>query len=148
MTPDLRHRAQSLRQRLPERRQASPPPEQGRRLATIPRPKDDEELRISWCEYEGHPYLGVRFWRRGDDGQFWPDKARGFSIRLRELPDVAEAIAEALELADQHQAQRARQEPRPAAPHGRAEENGVRGRGDASGADRRPGPGEFDEFGS
>src|ERR1700679_3019073 len=98
MTTDLRQRAASLRGRLPERRQATPPPEQGQRLATIPRPKDDEEIRISWCEYEGHPYLSLRFWKRPDDGQFWPDRHRGFSIRLRELLDVAGAMAEALEL--------------------------------------------------
>jgi hypothetical protein len=51
----------------------------------------------------------VRFWKRGDDGHFWPDKHRGFSIRLRELPDFAEAISEALELADAHVAQGGRQ---------------------------------------
>ena len=112
---NLRDRAQSLRGRLPERRQSNPPPEHGRRLATIPRPKDDEELRINWCEYEGHPYLSIRFWRRGDDGQFWPDKHRGFSIRLRELPDVAAALAEALDLAEAHLASRPQQQPQRAA---------------------------------
>lgn len=129
---DLRQRAQSFRSRLPERRTATPPPEQGRRLAMIPRPKDDEEIRISWAEYEGHPYLAIRFWRKGDDGQFWPDKHRGFSVRLRELPDVAEAIGEALELADRHLAERSRQPARsaPARPQPGA-------------ADRRP---DFDEF--
>jgi len=101
-TSDLRARAQSLRGQLPERRQSSPPPEHGKRLGTILRPKDDEELRISWCEYEGHPYLSVRFWCRGDDGQSWPDKHRGFSIRVRELADFADAIAEALGLAEEH----------------------------------------------
>ena len=118
---DLRSRAESFRGRLPERRHASPPPEQGKRLATIPRPKDDEEIRISWCEYEGHPYLGIRFWKRGDDGQFWPDKHRGFSIRLRELPDVAEAIGEALELADEHVARGGRQAGRGGAPRDQAD---------------------------
>jgi hypothetical protein len=98
----LRSRAQALRQALPDRRPATPPAEQGQRLATIPRPKDDAEIRLSWCEYEGHPYLAIRFWVRGDDGQFWPDKHRGFSVRLRELADVAEAIGTALELANEH----------------------------------------------
>lgn len=112
MSTDLRSRAQSLRQRFPERRQATPPPEQGRRLATIQRPKDDAEIRLSWCEYEGHPYLSIRVWTRGKDGQWWPDKHRGFSVRLRELPTVAEAVAEALELADQHLDQAGRPQPR------------------------------------
>jgi hypothetical protein len=110
-TSDLRDRARSLRQHLPERRQSSPPPEHGRRLATIPRPKDDEEIRINWCEYEGHPYLSIRFWCRADDGQFWPDKHRGFSIRIRELPDVAAAIAEAVDLAEEHLGSRPQQQP-------------------------------------
>jgi hypothetical protein len=117
---DLRQRAASFRGRLPEHRRATPPPEQGRRLLEIPRPKDDEEIRISWAEYEGHPYPAIRFWCKGDDGQFWPDEHRGFGVRLREIPDVAEAIAEALELADRHLAERPRQParrdaPRPAA---------------------------------
>jgi hypothetical protein len=125
-TADLRSRAQSLRGMLPDRRQSKPPPEQERRLATIPRPKDDEEIRINWCEYEGHPYLSLRFWKRGDDGQHWPDPKRGFSIRLRELPDVADAIAEALSLAEQHQEGRQRRQA--GAPRDRVEQSDVRGR--------------------
>lgn len=111
MTPahNLRDRAQSLRGRFPDRRQSSPPPEQGRRLCTLPRPKEDAEIRINWCEYEGHPYLSIRAWVKGDDGQYWPDKHRGLSIRLRELADVAEAIAAALDLADEHLARGGRQ---------------------------------------
>lgn len=116
MATDLRSKAQSFRQRLPDRRGAQPPPEQGRRLVTLPRPKDDAEIRLNWCEYEGNPYLGIRVWTKGADGQYWPDKHRGFSVRLRELPDVAEAIAEALELADEHLA---RQPMRTAAPRER-----------------------------
>jgi hypothetical protein len=115
----LRDKAQQLRGALPPRRQGQPPPETGRRLATIPRPKDDEEIRINWCEYEGHPYLGVRIWRRGDDGNLWPDKHRGFSIRLHELPDVAEAIAEAIDLAEAHQRSRPQQRPQRQAGDGR-----------------------------
>jgi hypothetical protein len=111
MTPDhLRGRAQALRSQLPPRRQATPPPEHGKRLATISR-SADEAIHINWCEYEGHPYLSVRFWRRGDDGQFWPDRHRGFSIRLRELPDIAAAIAEALDLAEAHLGSRPEHQP-------------------------------------
>jgi hypothetical protein len=141
---DLRSRAQSFRQRLPDRRQATPPAEQGRRLATIPRPKDDEEIRLSWCEYEGHPYLSVRFWKRGDGGQYWPDKHRGFSVRLRELPDVASAIAEALELADEHMARQPRQPARGEAPRDRADGSGGAPRPSQGGAYGRPDG--FDEF--
>jgi hypothetical protein len=98
----LRSQAQRLRGALPPRRQATPPAEQGRRLATIPRPKDDAEIRLNWCEYDGHPYLSIRVWVKDDAGEWWPDKHRGFSVRLRELPDVADAIAQAAELAADH----------------------------------------------
>lgn len=98
----LRNQAQRLRGALPSRRQATPPAEQGQRLTTIPRPKDDAEIRLNWCEYDGHPYLSIRVWVKDDDGQFWPDKHRGFSIRLRELSDVADAIAQAMTLANDH----------------------------------------------
>jgi hypothetical protein len=118
---DLRDRARSLRDRLPERRQATPPPEQGRRLATIPRPK-------------------------GDDGQLWPDKARGFSIRLRELADVAAAIAEALELAEQHLARQGPRQAGPGAPASRSGRSDAAGREALSGGSTRSHTG-FNEFG-
>jgi hypothetical protein len=125
---DLRQQAASFRDRHPEPRRASPPIEQGRRLATLERPKDNAEIRITWSEYEGSPYLSIRVWAQGHDGRLWPQKERGFSVRLRELPAVADAIAEALALADEHLANRPR-----------------------AGADRRgPAPtphAHFDEFG-
>jgi hypothetical protein len=109
MTPtELRRSAQGFRSRHPARDRASPPEEQGRRLVTLKRPKDRAEIRLTWSEYEGSPYLNIRVWAEGHDGQLWPQKERGFSIRLRELPDVAEAIAEAMTLADQHMANRPR----------------------------------------
>jgi len=56
-TNDLRDRAARLRGQLPPLPTDGHPPEDtGRRLATCPRGKE-EELRISWCEYEGNPYL-------------------------------------------------------------------------------------------
>jgi hypothetical protein len=118
-TSDLRDRARQLRDRLPERRQAKPPPETGRRLATLSRPRDDDEIRITRSEFEGNPYVGVRFWRRDDSGQFWPDKHRGFSIRLHELADVAEAIAAAIDLAEEHLGSRSRRRPERQAGDGR-----------------------------
>jgi hypothetical protein len=107
VTPvDLHERAQGFRNRHPQPSRATPPEEQGRRLATLERPKDREEIRINWCEYEGNPYLNIRVWAEGHDGRFWPQRERGFSIRVRELPDVAEAIAEAMTLAEGHLADR------------------------------------------
>jgi hypothetical protein len=105
---ELREWAQGVRARNPEPRRATPPEEQGRRLTTLRRPKDRLEIRITWSEYQGSPYLNIGVWAEGSDGQLWPQKEHGFSIRLRELPDVAEAIAEALTLADKHMANRPR----------------------------------------
>jgi hypothetical protein len=148
MTSNLRSRAASLRGRLPQHRQSTPPAEQGRRLATIARPKDDAEIRLCWCEYEGHPYLSIRVWAKGDDGQMWPDKHRGFSVRLRELPDVAEAIAEALDLAEQHQAQWSQRQPHGGAPRAQADGSGGAAGGNNGGGYRRAeSGGQFDEFG-
>jgi hypothetical protein len=101
---DLRDRAERFRRQLPERRPATPPAENGRRIATLKR-SDNEEVRVNWSEFEGKPFLSLRFWKRGDDGQWWPDGKRGISIRIRELPDLAAAIAEALDLAEANQRQ-------------------------------------------
>src|SRR3954453_4510432 len=97
----LRNRAGSLRRQFPERRQATPPTETGRRIGTIAR-SADEEIRVAWCEYEGRPYVSVRMWNRdSNNGSWWPDPKKGMSIRLRELPGIAEAIAEAIDLAEE-----------------------------------------------
>jgi hypothetical protein len=125
---DLRERTRGFRSRNPEPGRATPPEEQGKRLATLKRPKDRAEIRITWSEYQGRPYLNVRVWAEGHDGQLWPQKERGFSIRLHELLDVADAIAEAMALADEHMANR------PGAGQGRRERA----------AAPRP---DFDEFG-
>jgi hypothetical protein len=135
---DLREKARRLRSAIPERRTATPPPENGRRLATCQR-GPDEELRVNWADYEGRPYLSLRLWTRDDHGQWWPDGKRGMAVRIRELPDVATAIAEALDLAEAHQRQR---------PHGQHQP----ARGGGARRDWRPPPdvqpdgGEFSEF--
>ena len=101
---DLRDRARNLRQAIPPRRESSPPEDTGQRLATVAR-SPDEELRVSWCTYEGRPYLSLRLWTRDDRGGWWPDSKKGITVRIRELADVAEAIAEALDLAEAAQDQ-------------------------------------------
>ena len=138
MIDNLRGRAARLRDQLPPSPAESHPPEDtGRRLATCPRGKD-EELRISLCEYEGNPYLNMRIWKcdRFQRG-WWPDK-RGIAIRVRELPDLAEALAAALDLAAEPRA------PRPPGPG-----SGPRRDRPASPAlppPARAGGGEFSEF--
>src|SRR5262245_44938146 len=98
---ELRARAAVLRESLPERRGGGPPPENGQRLATLAR-GPGEELRITWSQYENHPYLGIRLWKQDESGGWWPDKHKGMSIRIRELPELAAAVAECLDLAERH----------------------------------------------
>jgi hypothetical protein len=94
---DIRNQAERLRSQLPTR--GSPPPENGKRLAAIAR-SDTEELRVHWSAYQGKPFVSIRLWKKDHQSQWWPDK-RGVSIRIRELPDVAVAVAAAMELAEQ-----------------------------------------------
>lgn len=101
-TSDLRDRAARVRDQLPPRRQAVPPVENGRRIGTIDR-SDTEQIRVNWSEFEGKPYVSLRLWKKDDQGQWWPDGKRGMSVRIRELPDLVDALAEALDLAEAEQ---------------------------------------------
>lgn len=146
---DLRGAAQRLRNQLPQRQHNKPPAETGQRLATIAR-SNDEELRVNWCEYEGKPYLSLHLWNRDRDGQWWPDGKRGMSVRIRELPDLAEAIAEALGLAAES-LNRSRPGGRPSHAQPSPRVDPQRQRSDARGAAPQPpwaiGQAEaFDEF--
>jgi hypothetical protein len=115
-TNDLRDRAEQLRRQFPPRRSATPPQENGRRIGTIDR-SETEQIHVNWSEFEGKPFVSPRLWKRGDDGGWWPDAKRGMSVRIRELHDLAAAIAEALDLAEANQRQwRESQANRPPAP--------------------------------
>jgi hypothetical protein len=76
------------------------PAERGRRLATFDRstPKAEEEFRVSLDEYDGHPYVSLRVWSLMD-GQWWPVKGRGCSVRIAECADLAAALKRAEQLA-------------------------------------------------
>ena len=105
-TDDLRGRAARLRGQLPPRPAGDGPPQDlGHRLLTLPRGQN-EELRLSLDAYEGHPFLNIRIWIRDADARGWWPSKRGVTLKLRELADVAEALAEALDLMAEHQARR------------------------------------------
>jgi len=93
----LTEKANQLRGALPKTGQGTPPQDTGIRLATFPRPEG--EFRLSWSEYEGRPYLRFQLWSKSDDGSFWPVKGSGFTIKVKELPDLAEGVQKALDLA-------------------------------------------------
>lgn len=92
----LREAAGRLQARQsPER---APPEENGERLVTIQR-GEDEEVRLSWATYNGRPFLNVRVWKKDDAGAWWPEKSKGLSVRVKELPAFAEGLAQAMDRA-------------------------------------------------
>ena len=94
---DLKRKAQELRSTLPKNGHGTPPEDSGTRLATFQRPEG--ELRFTWNVYEGKPYLRLQLWNRSDDGSLWPVKGQGLSIKVKELPDLADGVQTALDMA-------------------------------------------------
>jgi len=74
------------------------PVENGERLVTIQRHEGDE-LRLNWAEYNGHHFLNIRVWTQGDDGQLFPHRDKGLTVRVAELADFAEGVEMALQRA-------------------------------------------------
>jgi len=99
-------RALAARHARPEGKQATPPVEEGVVLAEFDR--DGGVLRLAVNTYEGHPFVQLRVWTRDATGGLWPSKA-GVTVRRRELPEFAAAVANALDLVAQY-------DPQPRAP--------------------------------
>jgi len=91
----LTEKANELRNALPKTGHGTAPAMKGVLLGTLAH--KEGEIRIVWDEFEGRHFLSIRLWTSGDDG-FWPSKI-GFTVRLRELPSLADAISQALDLA-------------------------------------------------
>jgi hypothetical protein len=85
----------------PQNPARTPPEERGKRLATLPRGRGDEELRVNLDEYNGHPYIALRVWKQNGAGDWWPIAGKGLSIKTKELLDVAEALQQAAEMVGQ-----------------------------------------------
>lgn len=77
------------------------PVENGQRLATFARGMS-EELRVNWSQYNGHHFIALRVWHCGVDGKYRPDRARGCTVKLRELEEFSRAIQAAVEMATAH----------------------------------------------
>ncbi len=93
----LTQKANQLRGALPKSGGGKAPEDSGVRLAIFPRPEG--KLRFTWNVYEDKPYLRFQLWSKGDDGSFWPVKGQGFTIKVKELPDLAEGVQKALDMA-------------------------------------------------
>lgn len=93
---ELTRKANDLRRSLPPERTGTPPQMKGQLLGTLPH--REGEVRISWDIYEDHHFLSVRLWTVDDNGQMWPSKT-GFTVRVRDLPTLGEAVGRALDMA-------------------------------------------------
>ncbi len=51
-----------------------------------------EELRVAIGEFNGKRFASLRVWWKGQDGQFRPDKAKGLTVRPKELRKVIDAL--------------------------------------------------------
>ena len=100
---DLRARAARLTAPAESRPALTAPVDTGERLATLER-GESEHVRVTWAEYEGKPFLNIRLWTKAPDGQWWPDKAKGITVRVRELGAFAEGVAAALDRLEQSRA--------------------------------------------
>lgn len=93
----LTEKASQLRASFPASRGGKAPEDTGIRLATLTRPEG--EWRLSWNVFEDRPYVRLQFWSKGEDGGLWPVKGQGVTVRVKELPDLAEGIQRALDMA-------------------------------------------------
>jgi Transcriptional Coactivator p15 (PC4) len=78
-----------------------PPKAQSEESFTIsewPRNTRGQTNRVSLRTYRGHALFDVRIWWTGDDG-IAQHPGKGFSCRLKDLPRLVEATAEALKKA-------------------------------------------------
>ena len=92
----LSEKASTLKRSLPPERSGKAPAMKGILLGTLAH--KEGEIRIVWDEYEGRHFLSIRLWTSGDDGSFWPSKT-GFTVKVRDLPSLGDAISQALDLA-------------------------------------------------
>lgn len=92
----LTQRANQLRNQLPRNGQGTPPVMKGQLLGTLPH--KDGQVRLVWDTFEGHSFLSVRLWTSDDGKSFWPSKT-GFTIKVKDIPSLADAVSQALDLA-------------------------------------------------
>jgi hypothetical protein len=74
----------------------TPPEPTGELLLSVPR-GELEQLRVSLDSYEGHQFLSLRVWSKGQGDGWWPTR-KGVTVRTRELGQVLGAMGEAARL--------------------------------------------------
>lgn len=71
---------------------------QGRQVAAIPRPYNDEEVRIILQDFKGTPVTQIGLWRTDEVGRSWIKKDRQYRIRRSELVPVIDGLMEVLRI--------------------------------------------------
>lgn len=94
---ELTEKANQLRSQPPRAFSGTAPQDTGIRLSTFQKPEG--ELRFTWNVYEDRPYLRFQLWSKSDDGSYWPVKGQGLTIKVKDLPDLAEGVQKALDMA-------------------------------------------------
>lgn len=102
-------RKQGTRKRTTPRAAAAPaaspsvgPVENGPRLATFSR-GPSEEMRVNFSEFNGHYFVSLRIWYTTPDGRHLPDRARGMTVKARELAEFTQAMQVALGMLMAHE---------------------------------------------
>lgn len=95
---DIRARARAHEARHPPAAVASVAVDPGRILARLPR-HDGTELRVSLHTYQGKPFARVAVWQSSAPDA-WPVKGKGVAVKVREIPSVAAALADAMDATD------------------------------------------------
>lgn len=72
--------------------------EQGRRIAAIPRPYNDEEVRIILQDFKGNPVTQIGLWRTDEAGRTWIVPNRQYWIRRNEIVPVINGLMEVLRI--------------------------------------------------
>jgi hypothetical protein len=114
----------------------APIEDQGRRLATLPR-GNNAEMRINLASYQSRPYVSLRVWERGQDGNLYPSK-KGCSVRIGEVEDVIAALRQIEDLVADGAGQGARQEAAIASTSRRPSDGQERPGGQPGAQDDRP----------
>lgn len=64
-----------------------------------------EEFRIALDEYEGKLYLSLRVWERSPNGQWWPVRGKGVTVRVKELVEAIPARQQAASILSEDRGQ-------------------------------------------
>jgi hypothetical protein len=103
---ELQRAAAASRARQPQRTDAPAGlPDEGFQVATLMR-SETEQVRVRIVTFNGGaPFMRLQVWTKGSDGGWWPSKGKGMTVRLRELPDLAEGLVRAMAEADRLRAE-------------------------------------------